>query len=274
MRTQREHRVLHGALHPSAGVLHGACNSSARADATGSRYLPAETVLVAPGCNTRLLHDSTTCSGAVNWENTDHAGSDEEAALLLHSCTGRHRGQHTAVTESENLEVLSMSAWSDPWSYVVLAGVAAGVLYFRRNTPPASENRELVVVDEPSPSGPTLRRLDVVTVRCEHLDHHPGYAPKAVLTRAHSSRDLRALRRLGWGGDDHTSSCRYHNPAGQTPLDKVHVLCDAGCGERDVLRTSDVEAEFGRLAGRGWTNTDEGAVWCPYCSGNRDRPRW
>lgn len=178
------------------------------------------------------------------------------------------------ITESEHMEVLFMSVQTDPWGYVAVVVLAAGVLYYHRRTRSTSENDVREPVEEPTPAGPVLRRLDIVTVRCEHLDHHPGHAPTATLTRANSSRDLRALRRLGWGGGDRMSVCRYHNPAGQTPLDKIHVVCDAGCGERDVLLTSDVESAFGRLAGCGWTNTDEGAVWCPYCSGNRDRPRW
>jgi hypothetical protein len=172
------------------------------------------------------------------------------------------------------VEVLFMSASTDLWSYVALAAVGAGFLYYRRKARPTEATEAPTSVEEPNPAGPVLRRVDTVTMRCEHLDHHPGHAPTAVLTRAHSSRDLRALRRLGWGGSDHMSVCRYHNPAGQTPLDKVHVLCDAGCGERDVLAADDAESAFGRLAGRGWTNTDTGATWCPYCSGKRDRPRW
>jgi len=168
-----------------------------------------------------------------------------------------------------------MSAQTDPWGYLAALAVAGGYLYWRRKNRSTSTNTETKVPEMAEPVAPVMRRLDIVVVRCEHLDHHPGYAPTAPLTRENSSRDVRALRRLGWGGSDHSNLCHYHNPGAGVPLDKVHVLCDMpNCGERDVLRTSDLESAFGRLAGKGWVNTDSGATWCLYCSGRRDRPRW
>lgn len=268
MRTQRDNGLLHSGLR----VLHPRCNSSVRVCATTKVPLPGETRLRVIKCNSSVLHSPVSPRGDVTCENAAYVRTRPPAPNLLHP----HARHPQKEAESDNVEDRNMSVGTDPWSYLVLAAVGVAILYSRRKTRPTSadDSLEPAVAEEPTPTVPVLRRLDVVTVRCEHLDHHPGHAPTAVLTRAHSSRDLRALRRLGWGGGDHTCLCRYHNPAVQVPLDKIHVLCDAGCGERDVLRTSDPESEFGRLAARGWINTDEGAVWCPYCSGNRDRPRW
>lgn len=158
----------------------------------------------------------------------------------------------------------------DTWGYLTLGalGIGGGVLWrrFRTRHPVA-----------PRPDRPAYRRLDVVTITCEHLDHHYNQIPTATVGLANLVRDVRALRRLGWGGNDHTNVCRYHNPDSYIPLDKLHVACssDTNCGERDTISTEYGGGGFGKLRNAGWVNVVGTAdVACPYCSGRRRRPRW
>lgn len=160
------------------------------------------------------------------------------------------------------------------WPYLLVAGAGIGVgLYWRGRRDPATDTTDTVVATVAQPR--IYRRLDLITVRCDEL--HPGSpAPTGYLARRYAVRDLKALRRHGWGSTDHVNMCYRHN-SGDIELRKLHVVCRYGdCGERDVLRADNIASEFSRLQAAGWVNvaaTDE--VLCPFHSGARPpQARW
>lgn len=159
---------------------------------------------------------------------------------------------------------------SSIWSYLVVTGIAAGVGWYWRGR---RDTTMTEVATAPQPH--VFRRLDLVTVRCD--EHHPnGPLPAGYLARRYTSRDVRELRRHGWGSTDHINMCYRHN-AGDADLRKVHVVCRFGdCGERDVLRMDNINSEFHRLRSIGWVNAvDTDDVLCPIHSGARPpQNRW
>lgn len=158
-------------------------------------------------------------------------------------------------------------------------GLAAGYyLHSRRRTSPAATDPtapEAAMADSDQAKAEQQRLLDTIVIQCEHLGHMPSHIPSATVERASLSRDLRNLQRLGWGGDDHTNLCHYHNPGSRVGLDVLHVLCGIpGCGERATIPAGNANSGFGQLRNAGWTNVKgHREQRCLYCSG-RPRPRW
>jgi hypothetical protein len=157
---------------------------------------------------------------------------------------------------------------SDIWGYLVLGavGIGGGIVWLRHRNHdrnPHAEPRQ------------RYRRLDTVQITCEHLDHRDR-VPTATVALADLVRDIRVLRRLGWGGNTHTNICYYHNPDQHVPLDALHVVCSNDtCGERATIATGYGSGGFGQLRNLGWVNlADTADAVCPYCSGRRPRPKW
>lgn len=192
----------------------------------------------------------------------------------------------------------------DPLGWLALIALAAGGLYYRhrsRSTKPSvddagtdskntgadgeakrSTDREPSAQRTASESVPVvpnekLRRLRLVTIRCEHLDHLmvDQQPPTTTLSRKYQGRDLLRMERMGWAGDGYINLCPYHNRHSRLPVELIHVVCDTpDCDERDTIHTEkDTDVEFGRLANDGWCNDSDDAMVCPYCSGFRDRPK-
>jgi hypothetical protein len=159
---------------------------------------------------------------------------------------------------------------SDVWGYLatLALGIGAGEWHGRWRRNRDQPNRD-------SRDRPGQRYLDTITVHCESLDHQPSPAPIASIARFTAQRDVRVMREHGWGGttDGRINTCYLHSH-GQD-LKVLHLVCHTpNCGERAAIPADRIIAEFSRLAGHGWRNTDDDDLLCPYCTGFRHRHRW